>query len=258
MDFDLPNEDSSPENVRIRSVLDQLGGVLQSNSPVDWQGSRRWCCEVLAPLTELPEGQRLVEMFEGAPYIVGGDEHHLIRTKSEPGRFYKFTHGDNFGCRTYFSKHDPELTGRHFHGTGNADPFFYLRRWYILNALGGFQTRFEGIVPPEISGHLPRFCVSQGVLRWQSESRRNPTEEEIERALIPFGFQKVSTDAFLNIDTRILLTDTAPRNVRVFDGIPVPFDAGAEIASDEVLEWALERFGVRKRRSNGNLNATPE
>lgn len=180
-------------------------------------------------------------MFEGAPYIVGGDEHHLIRAESDPGRIYKFTHGDNFGCRAYFSKHDPELTGRHFHGTGNADPFYYLRRWEILNSLGGLQTRFEGIVPPEISGHLPRFCISQVALRWQTANRRNPTEDEIERALRLYGLRKLGGDAYLNFDTRVLLTDAAPRNVRVIEGAPVPFDAVAEIASDEILEWARAR-----------------
>ncbi|MEI9894396.1 MAG: hypothetical protein WDN28_11065 [Chthoniobacter sp.] len=53
-----------------------------------------------------------------------------FRVSSDPQRVYKFTHGDNFGCRSYFSQVDPELIG-HFHGETNADPFFYLRRWML-------------------------------------------------------------------------------------------------------------------------------
>ena len=44
-----------------------------------------------------------------------------------------------------------------------------------------------------------------------------------------------------NPASKILLTDAAPRNVRVVDGIPVPFDAMAEIASPRVVEWARGR-----------------
>jgi hypothetical protein len=75
MDSDLHAEDSSAETVGIRRVIRELGRILQGGSSVDWQGSRRWCREVLAPLTESPESQRLMEMFEGAPYVVGGDAH---------------------------------------------------------------------------------------------------------------------------------------------------------------------------------------
>ena len=63
---------------------------------------------------------------------MGGDEHHLIRVESDPARVYKLTQGDNFGCQSYFSPHDPELAGRHFHGTGNADPFYDLPLAQIL------------------------------------------------------------------------------------------------------------------------------
>lgn len=62
-------------------------------------------------------------MLEGAAYFVGGDEHHILRVDAEPERIFKLTHGDNFGCRSYFSPVDPELLG-HFHGETNAAPFF--------------------------------------------------------------------------------------------------------------------------------------
>jgi len=35
----------------------------------------------------------------------------------------------------------------------------------------------------------------------------------------------------------ILLTDAAPRNVRIVEGRAVPFDAIAEVAEDEVVRW---------------------
>ena len=169
---------------------------------------------------------------------MGGDEHHIIRVESDPDRVYKLTHGDNFGCRSYFSPYDPELAGRHFHGTGNADPFYYLQRWLLLNSMSEYQTRFEGVVPPVSAGHLPRFCISQPVLPPQTPTRVNPTEEEITTALARYGYCKISGDAFLNEETGILLTDAAPRNVRIIEGAIILFDALAELATDRVIEWA--------------------
>ena len=231
-------EDSSPESRELEIVIRKLGGLLQSDAPVDWQESRRWCGEILAPLTQEPAGVRLATLFDGRPYAVGGDEHHIIHVETDSDRIYKLTHGDNFGCRSYFSLHDPELAGRHFHGTGNADPFLYLQRWLLLNSMSEYQTRFEGIVPPVVAGHLPRFCVSQPVLPPQTATRENPTEEEIKNALARHGYRKISGDAFLSEETGILLTDAAPRNVRIIEGSIVLFDALAELATGKVIEWA--------------------
>ena len=175
-------------------------------------------------------------MFRGVPYFVGGDEHLVFRSSAAPGRIYKLTHGDNFGCRSYFSPHDPELTGRHFHGTGNADPFFYLERWRLLNAIGGYQTRFEAFLPPEKPGWLPRICISQPELDGENPSRR-----EIREALAQYGFNEISEDAFLDFETGVLMTDVAPRNIRIVEGIPVPFDAITQMATPRILEWAKAR-----------------
>lgn len=176
-------------------------------------------------------------MLAGVPYVVGGDEHHVVRVDSDPERVYKFTHGDNFGCRSYFSASDPELTGRHFHGTGNADPFFYLTRWQLLNRVGRYRTRFEGFVPAINPAHLPRICISQPEL-----DGPNPERHEIRKGMLEYGFHEISEDAFLDPDSRILLTDMAPRNVRIVGGLPVPFDAVAQIASAAVLAWAAARL----------------
>jgi hypothetical protein len=48
-------------------------------------------------------------------------------------------------------------------------------------------------------------------------------------------------DAFLNPHSRILLTDAAPRNVRIVNGSIALFDAIASFASDEICAWAFER-----------------
>lgn len=176
-------------------------------------------------------------MLDEVRYEVGGDEHHLVRFDHEPHRFFKFTHSDNFGCRSYFSKHDPELTGRHFHGTGNADPFFYLNRWRLLNSIGGYQTRFEGFVPPERPGWLPRICISQPEL-----DGANPPRGEIREAMAEYGFREISEDAFLDFESGLLLTDLAPRNIRIVESIPVPFDAIVQMATPEILAWARSRL----------------
>ena len=235
------SEDSSPENRELENFIRRLGGLLPGDAPVDWQESRRRCGEVLAPLTQEPANIRLAALFDGEPYLVGGDEHHIIHVESDADRIYKLTHGDNFGCRSYFSPHDPELVGRHFHGTGNADPFHYLQRWVLLNSMSEYQTRFEGVVPPSAAGHLPRFCISQPTLPPQTPTCVNPAAEEIAQALAQYGYRKISGDAFLNDETKILLTDAAPRNVRIIGEAAILFDALAELATRQVLEWAASR-----------------
>jgi hypothetical protein len=164
---------------------------------------------------------------------IGGSEHLLIRIKGESERIFKTTFDDNLGCTSDFYPSDPELSGRHFHATGNADPFFYLSRWIFLNAISHYQTRYEGILPPTIASHLPRICVSQPIL-----PRRNPTVQEIEQSLQIYRFRKISEDAFLRDADEILLTDVAPRNIRIVDGVPAPFDAIAQRAPPKVLIWA--------------------
>lgn len=233
MDPNFPFEDPSAENRELAGVIRELGGLLPSGAEVDWQESRGRCGEVLRELTRRSaKSRRLTDLLAGSPYFVGGDEHHVIRVISAPDRVFKFTHGDNFGCKSYFSPVDPELIG-HFHGETNADPFFYLNRWRLLNSISDYQTRFEGFVPSEKPGWLPRICISQPEL-----PGTNPSPQDIREALGQYGFHEVSVGAFFHPDTRLLLTDAAPRNIRIVEGIPIPFDAIAQLASGRVLEWA--------------------
>jgi hypothetical protein len=225
---------SSPDTRRFLEIDRELGRLLQSGPPVDWEGSRRWCSDLLrGVIAASPETQRLKALLRGHRFIVGGDEHHVIEVASEPGRVFKITHGDNFGCRSYFSPHDPELSGKHFHGTGNADPFFYLRRWRILNNVANYQTRFEGFLLPERPNWLPRICISQPKLGGE-----NPSVKAIRELMAMYGFAEISQDAFLHRRSRVLLTDVAPRNVRIINRQPVLFDAIATFASPEILAWA--------------------
>jgi len=229
-----PFENPSAQNRELDEGVWELGRLLPGGVEVDWQEFRGRCGEVLREIIRgSDKSRRLTALLEGAAYFVGGDEHHIIRVESVPDRIYKLTHGDNFGCRSYFSPVDPGLIG-HFHGETNADPFFYLTRWRLLNAISAFQTRFEGFVPSEIPGWLPRVCISQPELPGS-----NPTAQEIRAALRPYGFVEVSEAAFFDPETRLLLTDAAPRNVRIVEGIPVPFDAIAQVASGRVLDWCL-------------------
>jgi len=224
----------SPENRELAGIIRKLGKLLQSDPRIDWRENRKRCNEVLLAFAATCEKSRaLSRRLAGAPTEVGGSEHVLIKLQDDPCRIYKTTFGDNFGCRSELFRVDPDQMGHHFHATGNADPVFYLRRWFRLNSIGFYQTRYEGIIPAEIEGHLPRICVSQPVLIGS-----NPDEAEIEAAMLPYGFGKIAKDAFLNVGTRVLLTDAAPRNVRVLNGIPIPFDAIAEVPSNSVLQWA--------------------
>lgn len=230
MDANTPLENSSPENRELVKVLRELGRLLPGHSEINWQESRRRCADVLEGLVKTAKGNpRLAELPKGEKLLKAGDEHHIIRVSSDPERVYKITYGDNFGCRSYFSPVDPELVGN-FHGETNADPFFYLERWVFLNCISGFQTRFEGFMPSEKTGWLPRICVSQPELPGS-----NPTPQEIREALSKYRFHEVSTGAFYQPEMRLLLTDAAPRNVRIVDGVPVPFDAIAQIATGRMM-----------------------
>jgi hypothetical protein len=234
-------ENPSPENRELESCLRELGRLLPGDSSVDWQKSRRRCRESLRPLVNSEDSERLVSLFSGRRYDVGGDEHHIIEIAEDDHRIYKLTHGDNFGCRSYFSPQDLELTGRNFHGTGNADPFFYIRRWLLLNSLSSYQTRLEGFMRPERPDWLPRICVSQPQLPGD-----NPTRAHIRAALRTHGFIEISEDAYLRSDFSILLTDVAPRNVRIVDGIPVPFDAIAQTPAKDVIDWVISTCKLPK------------
>jgi len=236
MDSGSSSQDSSPENRELASIIRELEGILPSGPEVDWEKLRRRRGEVLREIIKAsPKSRRLAALIENSEYFVGGDEHHIIRVDSEPDRVYKVTHGDNFGCKSYFSPLDPELRG-HFHGETNADPFFYLRRWLLLNSIGAYQSRFEGFVPSEKQGWLPRICISQPEL-----PGANPTQKEIRLSLQEYGFVEVSDDAFFHPEALLLLTDAAPRNVRVIEGVPAPFDAIAWVPSGKVLEWCMKQ-----------------
>ena len=199
-------EDSSPENRELAGVLRELGRLLPGHSEINWQESRKRCGEVLREFSRSSEKSRgIADLLKGQPYEVGGDEHHIIRVSSDPCRVHKVTHGDNFGCRSYFSPADPELKG-HFHGETNADPFFYLKRWVLLNCLGDYQSRFEGIIPPEKEGWLPRICISQPEL-----PGTNPTPEEIREAPIGAAFRHPNEVVASSVSGHMVGDDDTPR-----------------------------------------------
>ncbi len=206
---------------------------MPSRPPFDWKESRRWNIEALGELRKgCQRSEGLIRHFDGAEYIVGGDEHLLLRSDDEPTRIFKTTYADSFGCRTTFDPIDHEGSGRHFLATLNDDPRFYIRRWIILNGLGGHLTRYEGILPPEKPHWAPRICISQPWIDGPT-----PGLADIERAMRAYGYLPVSEHAYFQPTTKVLLTDAAPRNVRLWEDGPIPFDAIAEIASPEIEEW---------------------
>jgi hypothetical protein len=228
-------EDASAENRELGGVLRKLGEFLRRDAQIDWPEDREWCADVLRRVAaDCEKSLSLRDLLAGCETETGGSEHEIIKVLSEPTRIFKVTFGDNLGCRSEFYRADPELTGKHYHATGNADPMFYLQRWMLLNSISDYQTRYEGILPPARKGQLPRICVSQPFVSRACD----PSELEIEQALSMFGYWKISEDAFLNEDSGILLTDAAPRNLGVESGNPTLFDAIAEIAPQRVVEWA--------------------
>ena len=70
----------------------------------------------------------------------------------------------------------------------------------------------------------------------------NPSAQEVVQALGAFGFREICPNTFYSEEDDLLLTDAAPRNVRVIEGIPVPFDAIAEVATGDTLRWIRQRL----------------
>lgn len=227
------------ENHDFARVMRRLEGICESHSCVNWPESRGRQGELLGELfASFAENEQLAAYLSGLQYETGGDEHQLLCHPDSPERIYKITHSDSFGCRPQFFPSDPELMGRHFYATVNDNPFFYLRRWMILNSLTNYRTHFEGMLPPQGNLHFPRFCVSQPHLPVRY---KNPESSKIRMALEEYGFRKISLDTYLN-DGGILLADAAPRNVWIVDEVPVPFDVIADRADTRILEWASNLY----------------
>lgn len=236
--YSNPEDFSDPETRELAKVLRRLERTMPSGPPVDWQEARRRNIDALEELSQADgKTDGLIALLDGVEYEVGGDEHLLFRVDSQPNRIFKATYGDNFGCWCVFDPIDLEITGKHFNATGNPDVRFYLKRWILLNSLGGYKTRFEGILPPEKPHWLPRICISQPWL-----DGGNPGLDTISRLMQKAGFIEVSRDAFYLPASGILLTDTAPRNVRIYEDGLIPFDAIAEVATDEVIRWIKKRI----------------
>lgn len=226
-------ENATSENLELAGIVRLLEQAAGSRPAFDWEADSVQSAQILEDVASRDaKSVALTARVEGLESARVGDEHTLIAVTDDPERLYKATHSDVFGCRSFFSPHDPDLEGKHFHPTGCGDPTFYLRRWMILNFITGLETRFEGFLPPEDGLRLPRICVSQPALMGSNPSRR-----QIREALREYGFEQISEDAFLDNDG-ILLTDAAPRNVWIVEGIPVPFDVIAEVANPRVLQWA--------------------
>jgi len=227
-------EDTCPENRELGAFIRWLEGLYGRNSPLHWKEAWRWGTDVLTNfLNGSRKNQELITRLQGAEYEIGGDEHFIVHVDDDPERVYKITHGDAFGCYPFFSPHDPDLIGKHFHGSINEDPIFYIRRWMLLNSFTEYTSRFEGLIPPEEKLHMPRICMSQPAL-----DTPNPTRKEIRERLAEYGFENISEDAFLHFESRILLTDAAPRNVRIVGKTLALFDVIASIAPSPVDEWA--------------------
>jgi len=230
-------EDSCAANRKLGQVVRWLEGFYGGDSSLDWPQARQRRADALNTFFgNSEESHQLAARLAGAEYVVGGDEHLVIRVDDDPERVFKVTHGDAFGCYSFFSPHDPELSGKHFHGSINEDPVLYLRRWMLLNSFTDYLTVFEGLLPPEYKLRMPRICVSQPAL-----DVPNPQRKEIRDRLAEYGFENISQDAFLHFENRILLTDAAPRNVRIIDENLALFDAIASMATPRIYEWASRR-----------------
>lgn len=100
-----------------------------------------------------------------------------------------------------------------------------------------YKTQFEGIIAPEREGWLPRICISQPYA-----GDATPSQRQITTALADYLYLEVSDGAYYSADHDILLTDAFPRNIRLVDGMPIPFDAIASTPSEEARQWILNKI----------------
>ena len=158
-------EDASSSDSILERILGQLGCVSQECREISWQEARESYAKTLTTL----ENQHASYSAEILGYIyeqdlkgfIGGDEHILFMQKDRSAtnvetpftsRIYKITHSECFGCGVIFDPYDIELTGKHFHARGNADPWLYMKRWQLLNSISSYTTKFEAIIVPEKPG----------------------------------------------------------------------------------------------------------
>jgi len=77
---------------------------------------------------------------------------------------------------------------------------------------------------PDEPSRVFKICISQPILGTLKErASGNSSQSEITEALGRYGFRSISRDAYFRKEDQVLLTDAAPRNVRVVDGIPALF-----------------------------------
>ena len=240
---DTEKNPGTPESELAR-IVRELGGVSRRCRTLGWQEARESYRDALAELTwsvcTSPEAGELDHLYRGdLVAFIGGDEHiniHFEKENAGDDRVYKITHSDQFGCGVLFDEHESTM-GRHFIAQGNDDPYFYLRRWELLNSISEYQTHFEGIIAPEREGWLPRICVSQPYV-----AGGTPSQCDITAALSDYDFYEVSGGAYFSPSRAILLTDAFPRNVRIWKGVPVLFDAIASEPEEEVVAWMRKRL----------------
>ncbi len=233
-------EDAGTESGGLGDLVRRLGGIREEGSPVDWAGPRERTGNILEKVRlHCGQSSEIERRLTGLRFKRGGAEHDLVRLADEPGRIFKMTHSDSFGIVSELFREDPEFSGRHFHAGVNPDPVLYLQRWMLLNSLSEYQTRYEGMLPPAANCHIPRICVSQPFVGGPDA---NPLL--IQDGFATLEFFQVSQDTFLRAPDRILLSDAAPRNVKVADQVLVPFDVVAQIATEEVIDWATQHLSA--------------
>ncbi|MEO8614096.1 MAG: hypothetical protein ABI600_03065 [Luteolibacter sp.] len=221
-------------------AIPEMGSILSKCSEIGWKAFEEKCCEyLLARLAGTPADAeskfKVTRELHHQVDFEGGDEHHLaLSANEEARRVFKWTYGNNFGLLLKVYEIDPQGMNQNVISSGNPDPCYYLRRWIILKNIGPPVTRFEGLLPPDfLNGErLPRLSISQRML-----PPENPSYQEIINAFHKIGFIEVAENAYYRENDNILLGDAAPRNVRIVNGVIIPFDAVAEQPSGNAKEW---------------------
>lgn len=235
-------------NRTFQQCIDAIPGVgdLLSECPeIGWKAFEEKCCEYLlgrlaGTEEEAAERFQIARDLHSLVQFEGGDEHYIALPSDQRLRkVLKWTYGNNFGLKLNVYEVDPEGMNRNVISTGNIDPRYYLRRWIILNAIGLPITRFEGLLPPDLTRgeRLPRIAISQKKL-----SPENPSRREIVDAFHRIGFVEVSEHAYYRASDNVLLGDAAPRNVRLENGEIVPFDAVAEHPTGSAQDWCYRKI----------------
>jgi hypothetical protein len=175
--------------------------------------------------TKAPQPPTEQPAFIGGEHIVFGDESKTVVFKHTVPGFYGRILDETILLDPRMFQNHRKLAMR------GALPSEYLRRWAVIEAVFGLETRYEGVVDP--LSPEPQMAVSQPYIDQIVDDPA--TESDVTAFFAAYEFSQVSAELIVNPEIQqvtwyrqkdgILITDAHPRNFRKdTTGVLIPID----------------------------------